>query len=261
METKTCSTCKQEKYVAEFYENKHTKSGYQSSCKMCQKNKRPRAYKKPHDPESDKAKASAARDAANLGLSNKKSILRISEDLPEGTHRCKMCLRVLNKSEFHKNRHVKCGVQPYCKSCQSFRTNEYFKNRTRSDEDFKLRRNIRQMVCRSVASIKFCDSFEALGTSLEEFKSYIEGKFKVGMTWDNWGQHGWHLDHVKPLSSFNLTDEVQFKEASNFKNLQPLWWYENLQKNATEEWSEFVVDTSSMSSTLRDVFKMASVQE
>jgi hypothetical protein len=69
-----------------------------------------------------------------------------------------------------------------------------------------------------------------LGCSIEEFKIYIESKFKEGMSWDNWGRRGWHLDHIKPISSFNLLDKDQFLEACNYRNLQPLWWYENFRK-------------------------------
>ena len=41
-----------------------------------------------------------------------------------------------------------------------------------------------------------------LGCSIVEFMFYIEGKFKEGMTWKNWGVDGWHIDHIIPLSFF-----------------------------------------------------------
>ena len=69
-----------------------------------------------------------------------------------------------------------------------------------------------------------------LGCSIPEFKIYIESLFQKGMTWDNWSTHGWHLDHIIPLSSFDLTDREQFLIACNYKNLQPLWAKDNLKK-------------------------------
>jgi len=48
------------------------------------------------------------------------------------------------------------------------------------------------------------------------------------MSWDNYGE--WHLDHVQPLSSFDLTDRVDFLEACNWLNIQPLWAEDNLKK-------------------------------
>lgn len=50
------------------------------------------------------------------------------------------------------------------------------------------------------------------------------------MTWKNYGKK-WHIDHIKPLASFNLTDEKQLKEALHYSNLQPLWKLDNLRKS------------------------------
>jgi len=74
-----------------------------------------------------------------------------------------------------------------------------------------------------------------LGCSIAEFKSYIESKFEPGMTWDNWTTHGWHLDHILPLCSFDLTDPEEAKKACHYTNMRPLWAKENLQKNAQDQ--------------------------
>lgn len=68
-----------------------------------------------------------------------------------------------------------------------------------------------------------------LGCTIKELIKYLEGKFKDDMSWENYGK--WHIDHIKPLSSFDLTNENEFKEAVNFKNLQPLWAEDNLRKS------------------------------
>ena len=69
-----------------------------------------------------------------------------------------------------------------------------------------------------------------LGCSIEYLKAYLEGQFEPGMTWDNWGRRGWHIDHIRPLASFDLTDPEQFKQAVHYTNLQPLWAKDNLKK-------------------------------
>ena len=48
------------------------------------------------------------------------------------------------------------------------------------------------------------------------------------MTWDNYGL--WVIDHIIPLSSFDLTDRNQMLDAVRFKNLQPLWYEDNQSK-------------------------------
>ena len=69
-----------------------------------------------------------------------------------------------------------------------------------------------------------------LGCTIKELKIYLESKFQPGMTWENHGRFGWHIDHEVPLSSFDLTDREQFLKACHYTNLQPLWWNENLSK-------------------------------
>jgi hypothetical protein len=73
-----------------------------------------------------------------------------------------------------------------------------------------------------------------LGCSIEQFKQHIEAQFMPGMSWGNWGreQGCWHIDHRRPLASFDLTDRQQFVAASHYSNLQPLWALENLSKGA-----------------------------
>ena len=69
-----------------------------------------------------------------------------------------------------------------------------------------------------------------LGCTIPEFKAYIQSKFADGMTWENHGVKGWHLDHVIPLAAFDLTDRDQLLRACHFTNYQPLWWRDNLIK-------------------------------
>ena len=64
--------------------------------------------------------------------------------------------------------------------------------------------------------------------TLNDLIKHLENKFTAEMTWENYGTY-WHVDHVKPLSWFDL--ETQFNDAWALSNLQPLEATKNLSKN------------------------------
>jgi hypothetical protein len=108
---------------------------------------------------------------------------------------------------------------------------KYIKNRKLNDVNFRIAAQIRTRLSMAVSrKQKASSSIEELGCSVEEFKKYIEAKFLPGMSWDNWSKNGWHLDHIKPLASFDLTNIKDFKLACHHTNYQPLWAVDNLRK-------------------------------
>ena len=112
----------------------------------------------------------------------------------------------------------------------------YMRERYANDIQYKLSRIVRGRLWKVVSrEQKVGSAVHDLGCTLEELKTHLENQFEEGMTWDNWKPDGWHIDHIKPLNKFDLTDPVQFKEAVHYTNLQPLWWNENLEKG--DKWS------------------------
>jgi len=80
-------------------------------------------------------------------------------------------------------------------------------------------------------------TFELLGIKkIDTVKEYIEKQFIKGMSWNNYGK--WHIDHIKPVSKFNLSDSKQQKLAFHYTNLQPLWAIDNIRKGSRAESSE-----------------------
>ncbi|MDO8659948.1 MAG: hypothetical protein Q7K54_05125 [Candidatus Parcubacteria bacterium] len=114
-----------------------------------------------------------------------------------------------------------------------------YENRKKDvDLNYKLRKNLRSRLIGALYDNCKSDSIlQLIGCSIEALKQHLESKFYSNprtsemMTWDNYGFRGWHIDHVKALSKFDLSEGTQQRIACNYKNLQPLWWFENLQKN------------------------------
>lgn len=105
----------------------------------------------------------------------------------------------------------------------------------------RISKNLRHRLGKAVmGKTKGASAVGDLGMSIADFKEYIEGLFKDGMTWDNYGK--WHLDHIRPLSSFDLTDKEQASAACYYLNIQPLWAIDNIKKGAKphrETWNAF----------------------
>jgi hypothetical protein len=69
-----------------------------------------------------------------------------------------------------------------------------------------------------------------MGADIETVKKHLESLFKKGMSWENHGNEGWHIDHIIPCAAFDLTDPKQQKKCFHYTNLQPLWAKDNLSK-------------------------------
>lgn len=111
------------------------------------------------------------------------------------------------------------------------RAYEKRKLRYANDLNFKLASRLRNRINRAIKSkFKVGSAVRDLGCSIEQLKQHLESKFKTDMSWDNWTTDGWHIDHIVPLASLDLSDPVQFQQACHYTNLQPLWWHENLDK-------------------------------
>jgi hypothetical protein len=74
-----------------------------------------------------------------------------------------------------------------------------------------------------------------VGCTLDELRVHIESQFLPGMTWENRGLYGWHIDHIRPCASFDLTDPAQRAQCFHYTNLQPLWAADNLAKSTKWE--------------------------
>jgi hypothetical protein len=110
-----------------------------------------------------------------------------------------------------------------CETCRK-------KNRAQhrhKDTGAKLRNRINVVLRSRIKGSKHRSTkvSELLGCSIEDYMYYIEQQWQPGMTWDNWGV--WHIDHIRPCKSFDLTDPVQVKQCFRYTNTRPLWATQN----------------------------------
>jgi len=141
----------------------------------------------------------------------------------EGQRRCRKCRK-------ESDREYRFGLY---QNDAEFRKAKCEYERTRREDNIQVRliHNLRSRLSTAVKrGYKAGSAVNDLGCSIEQLKLWFMYQFQPGMTWDNYGE--WEIDHVIPLSSFDLTDRAQLLEACNWFNLQPLWKLDNQIKGA-----------------------------
>jgi hypothetical protein len=99
------------------------------------------------------------------------------------------------------------------------------------DPYFRLYTCIRTRINKVIKNnIKCKSTIDLLGIDIKGLWKHLKSKFKPGMTKENHGL--WHIDHIIPCASFDLTKKKQQVKCFHYTNLQPLWAYQNLSKGA-----------------------------
>lgn len=107
----------------------------------------------------------------------------------------------------------------------------YINNKLKTDIHFKIIHCLRHRIYEALKGIgRYKHTIELIGCSIENLKSHLESKFTEGMTWENYGK--WHVDHIRPCASFDLSLPEEQCKCFNYTNLQPLWAEDNLSKGA-----------------------------
>jgi hypothetical protein len=112
---------------------------------------------------------------------------------------------------------------------------KYRKKRFNSDIEYRITANLRSRMKSVIANAKAnkcTNSMKLIGCNTRFLRAYLEAQFVDGMTWDNYGLRGWHIDHIRPCASFDLTKPDNQRKCFHWSNLQPLWWRDNLEKSA-----------------------------
>jgi len=227
-------------------------SGTRNYCKVCYNKEKKRKR------EADKQD----KDKVCTGKCGK---LKSGKEFNKGWSMCKVCRaeNAKRKRDSDKDRDKVCsgrcgkllpGIKFYkgfneCIECNKKRrrTPEYHKTRNtrqrkriKEDPQFAMRRRLRARIRNWLKGAKSAHTMELVGCLVEIFMLWIESQFLPGMTWEN--RHLWHIDHMKPLESFDALDPAEQRKACHYTNLQPLWGPENMRKSNKDiydmEWRE-----------------------
>jgi hypothetical protein len=138
----------------------------------------------------------------------------------------------LQNKEKRKERYKENSRMNYYKDKKKkmARVMAYQKIKNKTDINWILRKRLRGRLQKALKGIiKSKRTMDLLGVPhLDFLKAWLQSQFKEGMTWEN--RHLWHIDHIIPCSSFDLTKPEEQAKCFHYTNLQPLWASENLSK-------------------------------
>jgi hypothetical protein len=204
---KICKKCNLEKDICEFYIKKISKDGYRNTCKTCDCKASENQYNNNKEYFSNKAKKWRETN---------------EEKTKENINKF-----YLNNPDYRKNYQKNNKVS----------INERYKNRIKTDINFKVKENIRHLISNSIKNNGFSKNTkteEILGLSVFEFKIFIENQFESWMNWENYGNpkdgilepnKTWDLDHIIPISTAKTQEDII--RLSHYTNLRPFCSYNN----------------------------------
>lgn len=207
-DTKSCSKCQEEKSLSDFPKSSRFKSGFNSQCKLCLNT----AAKKWREENPEKFKSQRKEHYwKNVDKMREEKRRYVEKSKPK---------KIAYDIEYRKAN--KDRISAYKKDWES---------KMKDDPIFKIKRNLRRRVHHALMGRNKSDNtFKLIGCSAEEFKAHIESLWLEGMSWDNYGPSGWHIDHIKECHRFDLSDPKQQQECFHYSNQRPLWAKDNLSR-------------------------------
>jgi hypothetical protein len=107
----------------------------------------------------------------------------------------------------------------------------YEKNRYKTDINFRLTKLCRGRIRKIIkGENKSVSTMKLIGCTPDELRQHLESKFEPWMNWENQGLGGWDVEHIIPMSKFNLICPVQQHACCHYSNLQPMEHIANIKK-------------------------------
>ena len=219
MESKTCTSCNEVLLISNFYRDRTPiySISYRSKCKDCCKKQQ--SERKKHDQNIIHSKV------------------------------CTVCNTEKEIYQYYKSYRHKDGYFKWCNTCHEIksknkehnikikRTPEYMINYNNKRKDdviyqlkYQIRSNLHSYLRRDIKSCKNNTTLQYIGCSFEFMKKWFEFNFDANMSWKNRGKY-WHIDHINPCDSYDLTQQEDIFRCYHWTNLRPLEKYENITKS------------------------------
>jgi hypothetical protein len=255
---KACKKCGEVKKLEEFYNHKTNLDGKMGSCKKCYNDRidgyqskpevKARRKKRDQSPEAkarhrkyDQTPEAKARKAAQAKVHNQKPEVKAKAKKRAQTPETKA-----QQKEYNQRSEVKARTKDYNKKHKQLpevkaQNNKRFKERYANDPLFRFACNMRSRIrdgLKGYSKSKRTEKF--LYCTFAEAMDLLEKQFRSPMTRENMGEV-WEVDHIIPISSFDLSDPEQVKICFHYTNLQPLFIEENRTKSnkTPEEWAAY----------------------
>jgi len=221
---KKCNKCLLEKNLCDFNKHENGKYGVRGDCKDCRK-KYTKEYRElnllndkiRHIYYRENNKDKISKKGKLFYKENKESISkRVKEYRVNNKELCKKQFSESHKKWKKKNKH-------------------YVKNRRATDILYRLRCNVTSRIngfLKRLNAKKSNKTSQILGISYAGLKEHLQSQFTEGMTFENYGKLGWHIDHKIPLSSAKSEEEII--KLCHYTNLQPLWFADNIRKGGVK---------------------------
>lgn len=237
LKEKKCNNCKLVKDISMFFRDKAKSDGFRLICKICTNLN-----------VTKKTVTNDEKECKKCGVTKNVSMFHRDKNKPDGyRYMCKDCLHQYRNTTEEKEKRIEYRENTKEQWEQWYNSPEVterrkqnkiayrpialetFKKKYQTDENFKLKILMRSQFKRFLAEIT--TTYEnVLGCDLDFFKKWLEFRFDDKMTWENMGTV-WEIDHILPLSKFNLSDKNEIKICGHWTNFQPLTTHDNRSKS------------------------------
>lgn len=230
-----CKLCNNELPLSAFYLKDKRNNRYDSTCKECRKlgasawhqenREQSLENKKKWHQENKEEAISKMRQRYHNNIDEEKKQRKIwRKENPDR-------VKAWNQKAYKKNQEKILSQKKVYAKLNKDKINAYKRNRYQNNFGYRMEMTNRLRL-REVLKGKTKDvsSKECVGCTVDYLQAWIRFQFYDGMTTNNHGEY-WHLDHVKPCESFDLTKTDQLKECFHWSNIQPLRWDKNIKKS------------------------------